>query len=220
VFRDKSVSNLEFIARLGGMPLSRYTYFSQALEIERTQPYLVNRGDCLREQGKIELCITDYMEALQLTNENGIVLTPDKDLRIRVAVAFNEVGMELFQRHQYVQAFEYFSQCVQQLPDVRDFGGRCQRSATFVARIPLFLLLIYAHCRIQHGRRGRPAGWTDRKALNSVFEQVLEYRINRFHAADSCGQLRVAVEDLKAAVALDPNHSYCRSRLAEWGEEC
>jgi hypothetical protein len=36
-------------------------------------------------------------------------------------VALNEVGMQLFQRNQYVQAFDYFCQCVHQLPDVLEY---------------------------------------------------------------------------------------------------
>jgi hypothetical protein len=64
-----------------------------------------------------------------------IVSQAPNDVKVRVAVAFNEVGMQLFQRHQFVEAFDYFSKSIQHLPD------------------------------------------------------VLEYRLNRFHAADACGQV-------------------------------
>jgi hypothetical protein len=37
--------------------------------MDRNHAYLVNRGDCLREQGQLAQCITDYMEALESTDE-------------------------------------------------------------------------------------------------------------------------------------------------------
>lgn len=69
--------------------------------------------------------------------------------------------MQLFQRHQYAESFDYFSKSIVHLPD------------------------------------------------------VLEYRLNRFHAADACGQLQTAKEDLQAAVRLDPENTYVRSRLRD-----
>ena len=47
--------------------------FTMAISVERNPTYLVNRGDCLREQGKLELCITDYMESIQLGGAQGTV---------------------------------------------------------------------------------------------------------------------------------------------------
>jgi Tfp pilus assembly protein PilF len=83
------------------------------------------------------------------------------EVKVRVAVAFNEVGMQLYQRHQYAESFDYFSKSIEHLPE------------------------------------------------------VLEYRLNRFHAADACGQLQAAKEDLQTAVRLDPDNTYVRSRLRD-----
>ena len=85
------------------------------------------------------------------------------EVKVRVAVAFNEVGMQLYQRHQYAESFDYFSKSIEHLPE------------------------------------------------------VLEYRLNRFHAADACGQLQAAKEDLQTAVRLDPDNTYVRSRLRDLG---
>ena len=176
---------------------SAYNTFTKALEVERTRAYLVNRGDSLREQGLLvshhltsqlccghscqlsflslsaraalrqDQCIADYAEAIEakpMTGPDGEPVEEEeapRDVRVRVAVAFNEVGMQLYQRHQYVEAFDYFSKSIVHLPD------------------------------------------------------VLEYRLNRFHAADACGQLQTAVEDLRAAVRIDPDNTYVRSRLRD-----
>ena len=170
---------------------SAYNTFTKALEVERTRAYLVNRGDSLREQGLLvshhltsqlsavvplplsqscpgqDQCIADYAEAIEakpMTGPDGEAVEEEeapRDVRVRVAVAFNEVGMQLYQRHQYVEAFDYFSKSIVHLPD------------------------------------------------------VLEYRLNRFHAADACGQLQTAVEDLRAAVRIDPDNTYVRSRLRD-----
>jgi tetratricopeptide (TPR) repeat protein len=157
-----------------GNYVQAYNTFSKALEVERARAYLVNRGDCLREQGHLDACITDYAEAIETreirpssrmqqrvgagaSEEGELEPEPEPELdeapsevKVRVAVAFNEVGMQLFQRHQYAESFDYFSKSIVHLPD------------------------------------------------------VLEYRLNRFHAADACGQLQTAKEDLQAAVRLDP----------------
>lgn len=160
-----------------------YNIFTKALEVERARAYLVNRGDCLREQGHLDACISDYAEAIetreirppsQMANHGGIEPNDDGDnsreveldeapneVKVRVAVAFNEVGMQLYQRHQYAESFDYFSKSIEHLPE------------------------------------------------------VLEYRLNRFHAADACGQLQAAKEDLQTAVRLDPDNTYVRSRLRD-----
>ena len=163
-----------------------YNIFTKALEVERARAYLVNRGDCLREQGHLDACISDYAEAIETreirpdsqlardasTDRNGggnagsnsgkveLDEAPN-EVKVRVAVAFNEVGMQLYQRHQYAESFDYFSKSIEHLPE------------------------------------------------------VLEYRLNRFHAADACGQLQAAKEDLQTAVRLDPNNTYARSRLRD-----
>ena len=163
-----------------------YNIFTKALDVERSRAYLVNRGDCLREQGHLDACISDYAEAIETrevrsesrmqqaalsaadgdasaaaSEDESKVDEAPNDVKVRVAVAFNEVGMQLFQRHQYAESFDYFSKSIQHLPD------------------------------------------------------VLEYRLNRFHAADACGQLATAKEDLRHAVTLDPDNTYVRSRLRD-----
>jgi tetratricopeptide (TPR) repeat protein len=160
-----------------------YNIFTKALEVERARAYLVNRGDCLREQGHLDACISDYAEAIETReirppsqmakdaaadpngdSDKGEEVEVDEapnEVKVRVAVAFNEVGMQLYQRHQYAESFDYFSKSIEHLPE------------------------------------------------------VLEYRLNRFHAADACGQLQAAKEDLQTAVRLEPDNTYVRSRLRD-----
>ena len=157
-----------------------HNIFTKALDVERSRAYLVNRGDCLREQGHLDACISDYAEAIETREirarsrmeqmaadadgsealEEQVDEAPN-DVKVRVAVAFNEVAMQLFQRHQYAESFDYFSKSIQHLPD------------------------------------------------------VLEYRLNRFHAADACGQLATAKEDLRHALTLDSDNTYIRGRLRD-----
>lgn len=58
-------------------------YFTRTLALKRVGAYLINRGDALLEQGKTDMCITDYMEALDEYGEGA-----DIPLEIRVYLRF------------------------------------------------------------------------------------------------------------------------------------
>ena len=107
--------NAEGMARFGKKNLSAARrWFSKAIDQDPdTRAFYVNRGDCCREAGELDACLSDYLDAIE-AGEAGD--EPSHELKIRVAVAFNEVGMQLYAQQQHPEAVEAFTRSIEQMP--------------------------------------------------------------------------------------------------------
>jgi len=219
---------------LKNQPMQAIDSLKHAIELDdKDTRFLVRRGVIYRQMGLYNEAVADLEKVIEITNGNN------SDASRQLAIAYNQLGIELYSAREYQQALDVFQLAIKhddKSPSIFINKGDCHREMHQVG----LALQDYLHAhelnpddteiriRLSTLYDARGLTFFDRGMLDEAFRefskaieylpQVSHYYIHRATAAIELGMLDDAVRDYRAVVKMDPYNEQAWAKLSSMGD--
>ena len=219
---------------LKNQPMQAIDSLKHAIELDdKDTRFLVRRGVIYRQMGLYNEAVADLEKVIEITNGNN------SDASRQLAIAYNQLGIELYSAREYQQALDVFQLAIKhddKSPSIFINKGDCHREMHQVGQA----LQNYLHAhelnpedteiriRLSTLYDARGLTFFDRGMLDEAFRefskaieylpQVSHYYIHRATAAIELGMLDDALRDYRAVVKMDPYNEQAWAKLSSMGD--